>query len=138
MVNAGNGVSGTEPLPGDDQDTDQAAEGSSAEAGQPELQRPYDASDPEQVNQRRRDVGRRTRASREVLRNVMSSSQGRAWLWDMLSDCNIFGNPFVPGAHDVTDFNLGEQNAGRRLMSQMLLADAKAFVQMQTENGKGL
>ena len=110
------------------------AEGSS----QPELERPSDASDEEQVNQRKRDVGRRQRAHRGVLRQIMATPLGREWLWHFLSDCHVFGNPFTPGAPDVTNFNLGEQNVGKRLMDQALRADPQAYVQMQTENGKGL
>lgn len=121
-------------------DTERAGSGEqgSSEAGHPELERPYDASDEQQVHQRKRDVGRRQRAHRDVLRTVMATTQGRAWLWDFLSDCDVFGNPFAAGAPDVTSFNLGQQNVGKRLMSEMLRADPKAYVQMQTENGKGL
>lgn len=114
----------------------QGQEGS--ETGQPELEQPYDASDPEQVQQRKRDAGRRSRQEREVLRQVMSTIQGRAWLWGLLSGCHMFASSYTSERTHDTAFNEGERNVGLKLNSQMLLADPKAYVQMQTENGKGL
>ncbi len=122
-------------------DTERAGSGEqgSSETGQPELERPYDASDPEVVQQRKRDVGRRQRQNRDVLRNLMSSPQGRAWAWDTLSMCHIFATSFQHGINGLSiAFSEGERNVGLKLNADLIAADPKAYVLMQAENGKGL
>lgn len=116
-------------------DDTERAEGSS-EAGQPE-ERPFDASDPDQVNQRNRDSKRRDLRHREVLRQIMQSAPGRAWLYDFLAECHMNSTSYTSERTHDTAFNEGERNVGLKMNAQMLRFPAEYFLMLK-ENGKGL
>lgn len=88
------------------------------------LERGYDASDPEQVNQSRKKAGRNRRARLEFVEGMMSLPQGRRWLWEIMSKCFVFSNPVVQGDTHATYFNLGQQNIGK-----LILQDVQEFAE---------
>lgn len=121
---------------GDETERAGSIEQGSSEAGQPDEQ-PYDASDPSQVNQRNRDAKRRAIRHREVLGGIMSSSNGRAWLWDFLGGCHMFVTSYTSERTHDTAFNEGERNVGLRLNAEMQRFPEQ-YLLMLKENGKGL
>lgn len=64
---------------------------------------------------------------------LVSSERGRAFLWKVLGDCNVFGASFVPDPL-VTAFNEGRRNIGHRLLEEVLTLDPRAFTMMREEN----
>lgn len=123
------------PTSGEETEGAGSQEQGSSEAGKPD-ERPYDASDPEQVNQRNRDAKRRAYRHREVLHRIMGTTDGRAWLWDLLEFCHMNETSFAADAR-FHAFREGERNVGLFVNGQMQRFAAE-YLQMLKENGKGL
>lgn len=105
-------------------------------ADQPEEQ-PYDANDPAQVNQRKRDAGRRKHAGRKVMASILATAPGRAWLFDLLSAGHMYQTSFVSGATDATAFREGERNICLKLTAQAVAVSPENFLLMLKEKGAG-
>lgn len=73
------------------------------------------------------------RRARDVLRGIMMKPDGRAWLWEFLTDTFCFEEPFVPGEPDTTARNLGRQTVGKRMMLQAMAASTDLYLTMMRE-----
>lgn len=73
------------------------------------------------------------RRARDVLRGIMMKPDGRAWLWEFLSETFCFEEPFVPGEPDTTARNLGRQTVGKRMMLQAMAASTDLYLTMMRE-----
>lgn len=73
------------------------------------------------------------RRARDVLRGIMMKPDGRAWLWEFLTDTFCFEEPFVPGEPDTTARNLGRQTVGKRMMLQAMAASTDLYLKMMQE-----
>lgn len=103
----------------------------------PLAQKPFDASDPEQVKEREREVARRERDNREVLVTLLATPGGRNWMWQVLSGCNVFSQSFVPGADQTaTAFNEGRRSVGNEILAAVMRASPDTVVQLLKEQGK--
>lgn len=96
----------------------------------------YDAADPVQVRQRQLSAKRREKADRDVLTSLMSSPDGRAWIWSYLSDCHCFALSFDRDPYQ-TAFNEGERNAGQKLLAQINRTCPDLLIQAQKERADG-
>jgi len=85
-------------------------------------EQPYNAADPKQVNDARKKASRRAKQQLHVIQAMMENEPTRAWLYDFMAACSVFGNPAVLGDTHATYFNLGMQNAGK-----MILQDVEKF-----------
>jgi hypothetical protein len=94
---------------------------------------PYDATDPAAEQNARRDEARRQRDTIDVMRAILGTKKGRAWLCDKLEKCHIYGSPFMPGQPDATAFALGEENVGKQLMLEAIDADAGSYMKLLAE-----
>lgn len=70
---------------------------------------------------------------REFLGAALSHERGREWFWEQLQNCQVFGNVFVAESATATAFNLGQQNWGKRLFAEIMLAFPDAYTQMAAE-----
>src|SRR6266436_9303402 len=77
----------------------------------------YDASDRKSIRRAEKAARQADRARQEVIVNLMSTTFGRAWLWDILTSCHVFGQTF---SADPLMTAFGE---GRRAVGLALLAD---------------
>jgi len=93
----------------------------------------FDAADPAAIDNARREEKRKAREDADVLRLIMHSKQGRAWLYRHLERCNIYGETFAPGQGDVTAFKLGQENIGKQLMLAAMDASSDLYVKMVNE-----
>lgn len=84
------------------------------------LDKGYDASDASSVNDKRTKAGRAEREKLEVLQAMMEQPQIRKYFWQWLESLHIFGNPFIQGDSHATAFNLGKQDAGKRLLMDIM------------------
>lgn len=84
--------------------------------------------------QARRSSKRKERDAKEAYRRVMATEEGRAVLWDILSQLGTFKTPLVPGAQDLTYCAIGRQNAGLELMARLHDASPSGYLTMQEEN----
>jgi hypothetical protein len=75
------------------------------------------------------------RREREIedLKTVMSTAQGRRFVWRMLGQAGIFRPSFVAGSPDTTAFNDGARNQGLNLMAEVMQESPKQFLTMQQE-----
>ena len=51
---------------------------------------------------------------------IMSTTQGRQWIWTKLSECHVFNTTHVPGDALGSAFREGERNSGLRLLSDLM------------------
>jgi hypothetical protein len=93
----------------------------------------FDATDAVAEANANREIKRREREDADVWRRILHSKQGRAWLYRRLERCHIYASTFVPGQSDVTAFQLGEENIGKRLMLEAQDASPDLYVQMLKE-----
>lgn len=101
----------------------------------------YDAADPAAEANAKREEARRERQDADVLRLLMHTKPGRAFLYRRLERCHIYASTFAPGQADVTAFQLGEENIGKRLMLEAMDASPDLYVLMikeQREESKRL
>ena len=94
----------------------------------------YDASDPEQVNLRRRKSGRVLHEKRKYIAEVMARKEGRRWVWELLTASHVFSTSFVSGDAHATSFHEGERNIGLRILTDVMTAAPDQYVTMTTEN----
>lgn len=93
----------------------------------------YDTSDKESVNKARK-TSARTRAVRlEFIEAAMTTEQGRAWFYDILIRCKVFGSLFVDDPNR-TFFNLGMQNIGLQILDDIQTAAPDKYITMINEN----
>jgi hypothetical protein len=93
----------------------------------------FDATDTAAEDNARRDQARFAREDHDVLRNIMHTKQGRAWLLRRLDECHINNSPFAPGEPDVTAFHLGEEAVGKRLLLSAMTASVDLYMKAITE-----
>mgnify|MGYP001561964717 CR=1 FL=1 len=73
------------------------------------------------------------------LRDVLSTRQGRRFIWRTLTLAGVFRLSFVPGEPEETAFNEGRRSLGLSLMADVHEIDAAQYIQMANEaNGETL
>lgn len=103
----------------------------------PDSETAYDASDKEQVDKRKRESGRRRKQAEDVIKTLMATPGGRAWLWEQLTLSHIFATSFVPGDPMASAFQEGQRNFGLRLLAQVTKAAPDAYLLAMKENAGG-
>jgi len=93
----------------------------------------YDANDEKQVRKAKKKAEIDNALSLDVVRSIMQTSPGRAWIYKKLEQCHIYGNPFIPGQADTTAFNLGEANQGKILLAEVQAAAPDLYLLMISE-----
>lgn len=78
-------------------------------------EQPYNADDGKKVNAARKKASRERILEDEVIRVLMSSPEGRRWIWSIFQFADIWGNPHVPGMPDSTAFNVGMANLAKMI-----------------------
>lgn len=95
----------------------------------------YNADDKEQVNKARKRAKREELLRKEVVRGIMSIQEGRAWLYDYLSNCGTFTSPFHPNENQ-TNFNCGMQHIGHLIQEDIMRAAPESYWKMIKEAEK--
>ena len=100
-----------------------------------EERQPYNAGDPEQVKGRKEKAKRRDLLKRSALKALMSNAEGRMWMWDLLSSCNVFHSSFSMEAL-LMAFNEGKRNMGNALIGEINALDGgpELYMRMAIEN----
>src|SRR4051812_46381150 len=91
-------------------------------------------------NSNRKNIREAEKASRLAETNriaytktIMSTAFGRAWMHNLLSQCNIFHTPFVFGAPDITAFKCGAQNLGLQIFGDVAANCPHEYTLMMSE-----
>jgi hypothetical protein len=77
----------------------------------------FNAGDANQVAERKTKAQRIDERRRNGLRQIMTSSDGRAWMWNLLGECGIFRSCFT--GNSTTFFNEGKREVGLPIMADL-------------------
>lgn len=90
---------------------------------------PFDATDPAAYDNTKRDAERQARDDADVIRIVMMTKKGRAFILRQLDRCYInSGAKFVLGAPDATAHNLGRESYGLLLLQDVMAASVDLYM----------
>ena len=95
----------------------------------------YDASDPQQVNNARKKAGRVKYQSEHVVKTILSTPEGRTWMYELLTLCSTFTHSHSAGDSHSTAFNCGRQSIGHALLAYVMAASPEKYPIMCSENG---
>ena len=94
-------------------------------------------SDPKSVRKAKAKASLRADERRQVTVELLSTKQGREWLWAILSDCYTMNARIVLSGSDYENgFNNGEREVGLRLQRLLCRADPEKFGLLVRENDK--
>lgn len=71
--------------------------------------------------------------SLNVVKNIMQTMEGRAWMFGKLELCGVNATPYVPGRPDDTAFNCGMQELGHQLQAEIMQVAANEYSIMLQE-----
>lgn len=90
------------------------------------------AADPEQVESATKKAKRKRERELADLRTVLSTEQGRRFLWRQLEAAGIYSCTFYEDAR-YAEFVNGMRNVGCRLLAEIHEADPQAYLLMASE-----
>lgn len=76
------------------------------------------------------------REKQEVVNDViavLAIPAGRRYIWRLLEKARVFRTPYA-GQTNLTFLNLGQQNLGLQIFTELLDASPELFLQMQKEH----
>lgn len=92
----------------------------------------YDASNRKDIRRAQKAAAIAERDRIQFLATIMSTTPGRAWMYDLLTQCQIFST--VPTFNPHQDyFALGQRNVGSRLFSEIMTHCPDQYTQMTKE-----
>src|SRR5580698_4706023 len=94
---------------------------------------PDNAADRKSIRAKEKQVKITEALHAAVIREVMSTTQGRAWIWSILSDCHIFHTTFTGDALSSA-FSEGERNIGQRLLNTITDTCPDQYIQAMREH----
>lgn len=93
---------------------------------------PDNAADRKSIRRLEKQAAIDAAAHAEVTHNLMSTTQGRAWVWRWLSQCHVFTTTFSGSAlHGA--FAEGERNIGQLLLNEITSTCPDQFIQAMRE-----
>ncbi len=90
------------------------------------------ASDKKEVREGQHQVRRNEERDEDDLKMVMSTPEGRRWMWTFLSGCSAYESVFHPSGSQ-TAWNSGRQDIAHTLMKQIIRANSDLYLLMQQE-----
>ena len=91
------------------------------------------ASDPSQVKKAGRDEKELKRRERNDIEFLLSSPQGRRFLWKLLSGCGIYELSYITDS-DMTAFNEGRRSVGNNILADILDVNPDGYSALIKEN----
>lgn len=93
----------------------------------------YNASEKTSVDKKKTEVGRQRKNDEDVVQQLLSTSNGRSWMWRLLERCHIFDICADMDNPNSTYFQLGERNIGNILLSNVMRAAPDLYMIMAKE-----
>lgn len=81
-------------------------------------EKPYNAGDPEQVEERKADARRGKTVEKDAYIGIMQSKDGRKWMYDLLDMCHIYREPYIAETNYMY-FCAGQKNVGQKLLGDL-------------------
>ena len=94
---------------------------------------PDNAADRKDIRRREKQAKLDARSRAEVVHSLMSTTQGREWMWDKLATARVFSSTFNGDAL-YSAFNEGRRSAGLSLLGIVMLACPEQYIQAQRES----
>ena len=94
-----------------------------------------DVGDKKQVKARRQAAKWRGKLVTQGIKDCLSTRQGRAWIWEMLSLTGMF-HSVGPAGVEAANYQNGRADFGRLLLEKVLQVDASAYILMHAEAGE--
>lgn len=91
------------------------------------------ATNERQIAKAQRAAQKATDEDREVISLIMSKGSGRAWMWRMLTHCQVFSDSDNVD-HGVLAFEKGRRTAGLKLLKDITTHTPDMYVRMTNEN----
>lgn len=95
----------------------------------------FDAGDATKVGERKVNAKSAERERTEGLGNLLSTRQGRAWYWHLLSQCGVYVTSFT--GNSTTFFNEGKRQIGLQLVGELTREFPDLYVTMMKEHRNG-
>jgi hypothetical protein len=99
----------------------------------PQIDATFNASDPEQVAAKRRSAGKKRKQDDGVVKSIMASQAGRAWMHSLLGSCHCFSMSFT-GEALSSAFKEGERNIGNMMIASIMKTASEEFILMLKEH----
>lgn len=96
----------------------------------------YNAADEESVKTRKRKDEQVRDREMHDMRTVMSSAEGRRFIWRLLEKAGVFRTSFT--GNSTTFFNEGMRNMGLVVLADVHEACAEQYIVMMNESKKDL
>lgn len=96
------------------------------------IDRSLDVGDPEESARAARIAEQRERRRLNGLKTIMSTTDGRFWMWSFLEQCGLFSTTFNGNSRDY--FNLGQRNAGMPVFADLQVNFLDQYIEMVKEN----
>jgi hypothetical protein len=93
---------------------------------------PYDAGDRKAVTEKEKAYKRLEASKRMVIRQIMGTSEGRAWMNGILVLCNVFDSSFSTSALTMAYLE-GKREIGLRLIADVVNAAPSRYTEMRKE-----
>lgn len=90
------------------------------------------AADAKQVKSAGNKVNLKEKERKRDLQEVLSTVEGRRFLWGQLKKCKVYESIWEGSAK--IHYNAGKQDLGHELMAEILEASPEAYLQMQKES----
>lgn len=91
----------------------------------------YDAGEETQVKQKKTKAQLNRERELEALRNILSTYDGRAFLWRLLEECGIYTSSFT--GNSTTFFNEGKRHVGLWTLNEIMDVNPNSYQQMRVE-----
>lgn len=89
------------------------------------------AADEKQVSRAARKDRRKDAQRLAMTLAVLGTPEGRAFCWELLEKARVFESIWHPSA--AIHYNAGRQDFGHELMADLIKADERLYLQMETE-----
>ena len=93
---------------------------------------PANAADRKSIRRQEKAARLAERQRAEVIRSIMSSTQGRAWLWDVLSSTAMFHTTFNGDAL-ASAFQEGRRSVGLAFLADIMAHSPDLYIQAMRE-----
>lgn len=95
--------------------------------------KPFDAADPAVINAARKRAARIRKKRLDFVTAMMSMTEGRLWIYDLLVMCHVAETTHTPGDPYSTAFREGERNVALKILSDISEASPEKYMLMMTE-----
>ena len=83
-------------------------------------EKPFDSSDPEQVNEARKKAGRRKKKTATVIEALMTHADCREWMYKLLVTCDVYRLSYMSNeSHADMAFREGKRFIGLQLLADI-------------------